>query len=112
MLLPAFGAPIDWVEKLKPKGCVVVDTTCGSVLSVWKRVTRYAGRGFTSIIHGKYYHEETKATASQTLRDGGNGKYLIVRNLKETLRHRLHPWAGWGPRSLEKLAHGMFRLRS
>jgi 4-hydroxy-3-methylbut-2-enyl diphosphate reductase len=51
---------------------------------VWKRVTRYAGRGFTSIIHGKYYHEETKATASQTLRDGGNGKYLIVRNLKET----------------------------
>src|SRR5919112_911009 len=84
VLLPAFGAPIDWVEKLKQKGCVVVDTTCGSVLSVWKRVTRYAGRGFTSIIHGKYYHEETKATASQTLRDGGNGKYLIVRNLKET----------------------------
>ena len=84
VLLPAFGAPIDWVEKLKQKECVVVDTTCGSVLSVWKRVTRYAGRGFTSIIHGKYYHEETKATASQTLRDGGNGKYLIVRNLKET----------------------------
>jgi 4-hydroxy-3-methylbut-2-enyl diphosphate reductase len=62
----------------------VVDTTCGSVLSVWKRVTRYARRGFTSIIHGKYYHEETKATASQTLQDGGNGKYLILRNLKET----------------------------
>jgi 4-hydroxy-3-methylbut-2-enyl diphosphate reductase len=61
-----------------------VDTTCGSVLSVWKRVTRYANKGFTSIIHGKYYHEETKATASQTHKDGGNGKYLIVRNLKET----------------------------
>ena len=84
VLLPAFGAPIEWVQKLKQKGCIVVDTTCGSVLSVWKRVTRYAGRGFTSIIHGKYYHEETKATASQTSRDGGNGKYLIVRNLKET----------------------------
>ncbi|MBA2443613.1 MAG: 4-hydroxy-3-methylbut-2-enyl diphosphate reductase, partial [Rubrobacter sp.] len=84
VLLPAFGAPIDWVEKLKQKECVVVDTTCGSVLSVWKRVTRYAQKEFTSIIHGKYYHEETKATASQTLRDGGNGKYLIVRNLKET----------------------------
>src|SRR5829696_6321769 len=84
ILLPAFGAPVDWVEKLRQRGCIVVDTTCGSVLSVWKRVTRYAGRGFTSIIHGKYYHEETKATASQTLRDGGNGKYLIVRNLKET----------------------------
>jgi len=84
VLLPAFGAPVDWVEKLKDRGCIVVDTTCGSVLSVWKRVTRYAKEGFTSIIHGKYYHEETKATASQTLKDGGNGKYLIVRNLKET----------------------------
>ncbi len=84
VLLPAFGAPIDWVEKLREKECVVVDTTCGSVLSVWKRVTRYAKKDFTSIIHGKYYHEETKATASQTLKDGGNGRYLIVRNLKET----------------------------
>ena len=84
VLLPAFGAPVDWVNKLRERECIVVDTTCGSVLSVWKRVTRYAKRGFTSIIHGKYYHEETKATASQTLRDGGNGKYLIVRNLEET----------------------------
>ncbi len=84
VLLPAFGAPVDWVNKLRERGCIIVDTTCGSVLSVWKRVTRYAQRGFTSIIHGKYYHEETKATASQTHKDGGNGKYLVVRNLKET----------------------------
>jgi 4-hydroxy-3-methylbut-2-enyl diphosphate reductase len=84
VILPAFGAPVDWVRKLRERECIVVDTTCGSVLSVWKRVTRYAQRGFTSIIHGKYYHEETKATASQTTKDGGNGKYLIVRNLEET----------------------------
>ena len=84
VILPAFGAPIDWVNKLRERECIVVDTTCGSVLSVWKRVTRYAQKDFTSIIHGKYYHEETQATASQTLKDGGNGKYLIVRNLKET----------------------------
>jgi len=84
VLLPAFGAPVDWVEKLRQRKCIVVDTTCGSVLSVWKRVTRYAKDGFTSVIHGKYYHEETKATASQTYKDGGNGKYLIVRNLQET----------------------------
>ncbi len=84
VLLPAFGAPVGWVEKLRERECIVVDTTCGSVLSVWKRVTRYAKKGFTSLIHGKYYHEETKATASQTLKDGGNGKYLVVRNLKET----------------------------
>lgn len=84
VLLPAFGAPVQWVGKLRERGCIIVDTTCGSVLSVWKRVTRYAKSGFTSIIHGKYYHEETKATASQTLKDGGSGKYLIVRDLKET----------------------------
>jgi 4-hydroxy-3-methylbut-2-en-1-yl diphosphate reductase len=84
VLLPAFGAPVDWVDRLRERGCIIVDTTCGSVLSVWKRVTRYAQKGFTSIIHGKYYHEETKATASQTHKDGGNGKYLVVRNLEET----------------------------
>jgi 4-hydroxy-3-methylbut-2-enyl diphosphate reductase len=84
VLLPAFGAPVDWVNRLRERECIVVDTTCGSVLSVWKRVARYAKRDFTSIIHGKYYHEETKATASQTLKGGGNGKYLIVRNLEET----------------------------
>ena len=84
VLLPAFGAPIDWVKKLRDRECIVVDTTCGSVLSVWKRVAHYAKKGFTSVIHGKYYHEETKATASQTYKDDGNGKYLIVRNLKET----------------------------
>jgi 4-hydroxy-3-methylbut-2-enyl diphosphate reductase len=84
VILPAFGAPIDWIRKLKERECIVVDTTCGSVLSVWKRVTRYAQKGFTSIIHGKYYHEETKATASQTTKEGANGRYLIVRNLQES----------------------------
>jgi 4-hydroxy-3-methylbut-2-en-1-yl diphosphate reductase len=72
------------VNSLRERGCIIVDTTCGSVLSVWKRVTRYAKRDFTSIIHGKYYHEETRATASQTLKDGGNGKYLVVFNMEET----------------------------
>ncbi|MFL5991994.1 MAG: 4-hydroxy-3-methylbut-2-enyl diphosphate reductase [Rubrobacteraceae bacterium] len=108
VLLPAFGAPVDWVRKLKEKECIVVDTTCGSVLSVWKRVTRYAQRGFTSIIHGKYYHEETKATASQTTSEGGNGKYLIVRNLEE-VGHVVDFILGRiGSEDLrEKLGHGM-----
>ncbi|HET7480665.1 MAG TPA: 4-hydroxy-3-methylbut-2-enyl diphosphate reductase [Rubrobacteraceae bacterium] len=108
VLLPAFGAPITWVNKLREQDCIVVDTTCGSVLSVWKRVARYASRGFTSIIHGKYYHEETKATASQTLREGGNGKYLIVRNLKETGFVTDFILGRMSAEELcEKLAHGM-----
>jgi 4-hydroxy-3-methylbut-2-enyl diphosphate reductase len=53
-----------------------VDTTCGSVLNVWKNVRRYAQDGFTSIIHGKYRHEETRATASQAHHAGGH--YLVV----------------------------------
>ncbi len=108
VLLPAFGAPVGWVNKLRERECIVVDTTCGSVLSVWKRVARYAKKGFTSIIHGKYYHEETKATASQTEKDGGNRKYLIVRNLKETGYVTDFILGRMDAAELEeKLAHGM-----
>jgi 4-hydroxy-3-methylbut-2-en-1-yl diphosphate reductase len=108
VLLPAFGAPVDWVNRLRDRGCILVDTTCGSVLSVWKRVTRYATKGFTSIIHGKYYHEETKATASQTLKEDGNGKYLIVRNLEETEYVLDFILGRMGAAELkEKLGHGM-----
>jgi len=108
IILPAFGAPVQWVKKLKERECIVVDTTCGSVLSVWKRVTRYAKKGFTSIIHGKYYHEETKATASQTLKDDGNGKYIVVRNLVETGYVTDFILGQMDADELkEKLAHGM-----
>ncbi|HZB81577.1 MAG TPA: 4-hydroxy-3-methylbut-2-enyl diphosphate reductase, partial [Rubrobacteraceae bacterium] len=108
VLLPAFGAPLDWVKKLRDRECIIVDTTCGSVLSVWKRVVRYAKKGFTSVIHGKYYHEETKATASQTYKDDGNGKYLVVRNLKETSYVTDFILERMGADELkQKLGHGM-----
>ena len=82
VILPAFGVTIDDFTALRDKGCVLVDTTCGSVLNVWKRVESYARDGFTAVIHGKYYHEETRATASQ-VRKQGSGHYLVVRNLDE-----------------------------
>jgi 4-hydroxy-3-methylbut-2-enyl diphosphate reductase len=82
VILPAFGVTITDFELLRGIGCVMVDTTCGSVLNVWKRVESYARDGFTSLIHGKYYHEETRATASQAEKYPG-GQYLIVRNLDE-----------------------------
>jgi len=108
VILPAFGAPVSWVNRLRERGCIVVDTTCGSVLSVWKRVARYSQKGFTSVIHGKYYHEETKATASQTEREGGNGRYLIVRNLKEIAHVTDFIRGEIGADELrEKLGHGM-----
>jgi 4-hydroxy-3-methylbut-2-en-1-yl diphosphate reductase len=82
VILPAFGVTIRDFETLRALGCVVVDTTCGSVLNVWKRVDSYARDGLTALIHGKHYHEETRATASQVERYPG-GQYLVVRDMSE-----------------------------
>jgi 4-hydroxy-3-methylbut-2-en-1-yl diphosphate reductase len=82
VILPAFGVTIEAFEALRAIGCVLVDTTCGSVLNVWKRVESYARDGFTALIHGKHYHEETRATASQVLKYAG-GSYLVVRHMDE-----------------------------
>jgi 4-hydroxy-3-methylbut-2-enyl diphosphate reductase len=82
VIIPAFGVTMHDFETLRDIGCLLVDTTCGSVLNVWKRVDSYGRDGHTAIIHGKFYHEETKATASQASRYG-EGAYLIVRDLEE-----------------------------
>ena len=82
VILPAFGVTVRDFERLGAIGCVLVDTTCGSVLNVWKRVESYARDGFTALIHGKNYHEETKATSSQVNKYPG-GKYLVVRDMAE-----------------------------
>ena len=83
VILPAFGTEISMLERIKAQGSCIVDTTCGDVMSVWKRVKQNALEEVTSIIHGKASHEETKATASRAL-IGGKAHYLIVLNLEET----------------------------
>ena len=82
VILPAFGVPIKDFQTLRASGCVMVDTTCGSVLNVWKRVEAYARDGFTSLIHGKHYHEETRATASQAEKYPGS-HWIVVRDMAE-----------------------------
>jgi 4-hydroxy-3-methylbut-2-enyl diphosphate reductase len=77
VILPAFGITLELLQSLVDRGCTLVDTTCGSVLNVWKNVKRYSEEGFTSIIHGKYWHEETRATASQA-HQSGRGHFLVV----------------------------------
>ncbi len=72
VLLPAFGTTVKELEYLKSKKCLLVDTTCNSVVAVWKRVEKYTEDGFTAVIHGKYDHEETRATSSRA------SKYLVV----------------------------------
>src|SRR5260370_6260946 len=83
VIIPAFGTEVSTRKKLEEKGCRFVDTTCGDVMSVWKRVRQYSKDKVTSIIHGKSWHEETKATSSQAMANGG-GHYLVVFTLAET----------------------------
>jgi len=83
VIIPAFGTEVSMRRQLEAKGCRFVDTTCGDVMSVWKRVRQYSKDKVTSIIHGKAWHEETKATSSQTMANGG-GHYLVVFTLAET----------------------------
>ena len=83
VILPAFGVTIAELERLVACGCTLVDTTCGSVLNVWKNVRRYARDGYTAVIHGKVKHEETQATASQVGTASG-GHYVVVLDTRET----------------------------
>ena len=77
VILPAFGASVQEMQVLSDKGCKIVDTTCPWVSKVWNTVEKHKKVDCTSIIHGKYKHEETVATSSFA------GKYLIVLNLQE-----------------------------
>src|SRR5256884_5440273 len=83
VIVPAFGTEVSMLQQIKERGCQIVDTTCGDVMSVWKRVRKYASESATSIIHGKAEHEETKATSSRALGDG-KGHYLVVLTLADT----------------------------
>jgi len=85
VLIPAFGMEHEDFLRLRERGVILVDTTCGSVLSVWKSVERYAREGFTAIVHGKKDHEETLATCSQVRKYEG-AHYLVLRDMEQ---------AGW-----------------
>jgi 4-hydroxy-3-methylbut-2-en-1-yl diphosphate reductase len=77
VIIPAFGVSAEMMQRLAAMGCTVIDTTCGEVMSVWKRIGRYNTSGFTTIIHGKAGHEETIATSSRAR------SYLMVKDVKE-----------------------------
>ncbi len=82
VIVPAFGTDLATLARIQERGCQLVDTTCGDVMSVWKRVRQNASEEVTSLIHGKAEHEETKATASRA-RGAGRGHYLVVLTLSD-----------------------------
>jgi 4-hydroxy-3-methylbut-2-enyl diphosphate reductase len=77
VILPAFGASVQEMQLLRDRGCTIVDTTCPWVSKVWNSVEKHKKSDFTSIVHGKYKHEETVATISFA------GTYLVVLDLAE-----------------------------
>jgi len=77
VILPAFGASYEEMEFLDKKNVEVVDTTCPWVSKVWNTVDMHHRKGLTSVIHGKYGHEETVATTSFC------EDYICVKNMKE-----------------------------
>jgi len=81
VVVSAFGTDFRDIERLKEKGVMIVDSTCGAITSVWKRVEGYAKKGYITIMHGKRNHEETRATVSQAVKEGG--AYIAIENMKE-----------------------------
>ena len=81
VVVSAFGTDFRDIQSLKDKGVTIVDSTCGAIINVWKRVEHYAKNGFITVVHGKRQHEETRATVSQALKEGGST--IIIENLKE-----------------------------
>ena len=114
VILPAFGVTVGLLAQLQRQGCTLVDTTCGSVLNVWKNVRQYAREGFTAVIHGKIHHEETQATASQASGAWPDGK-VPGRTQRRRVPDgvRLHPRRrrpGGIPRTIRR--RGVTRVRS
>jgi 4-hydroxy-3-methylbut-2-enyl diphosphate reductase len=83
VVVSAFGTDFRDILGLKEKGVTIVDSTCGAIINVWKRVEGYAKNGFVTVMHGKRNHEETRATLSQAVKEGG--AYVAIENKAEAL---------------------------
>lgn len=77
VILPAFGASLEEMDLLTKRNVEIVDTTCPWVSKVWNTVDTHQKKGLTSVIHGKYAHEETVATVSFC------EDYICIKDMKE-----------------------------
>lgn len=82
VITPAFGTTVQMTSELAQLGVHLerYNTTCPFVEKVWKRSAELGKRGYTLVVHGKYLHEETRATFSHAAE---TGPVVVVRNRKE-----------------------------
>jgi 4-hydroxy-3-methylbut-2-enyl diphosphate reductase len=82
VITPAFGTTVEMTVELAQLGVHLerYNTTCPFVEKVWKRSAELGNRGYTLVVHGKYLHEETRATFSHAAE---TGPVVVVRNRKE-----------------------------
>jgi len=77
VILPAFGATLEEMQLMDERGVTTVDTTCPWVSKVWNVIDKHVRADMTSVIHGKYGHEESVATASFC------ENFIIVKDIDE-----------------------------
>lgn len=82
VIIPAFGTSLEVEEELEAQGIDTVsyDTTCPFVEKVWKKSDQIGQKNYTIVVHGKRYHEETRATFSHARR---SAPVVVVRDLDE-----------------------------
>ena len=81
VIVPAFSATVEDINHLCERGVAIVDTTCPWVIKPHKRTLKYVKEGFTTVIHGTVGHEETDATCSLILSEGGH--FVVVYSIQE-----------------------------
>lgn len=83
VIVPAFGAPLSVMEELTAAGVAIAsyDATCPFVEKVWRRAAQLGKEGFSLVVHGKGYHEETRATFSRVQRCAPGG--IVVKTVRE-----------------------------
>lgn len=80
IIIPAFGATVPALERINSGKYKIYNTTCPFVEKVWRRAVELGKKGYTIIVHGKKYHEETKATVSHASQFS---KTLVIRDQKD-----------------------------